>query len=143
MLILVYSPLYLICAFACADISTGATSLKHAKSSMCHFCLWHLLSGTLELKTIKEWTKTSNWIVDHFSLTFVNLVLAWVLYFYVWLQNKGKFKVWSEYYNQFAIYQMFFCISLTIMRKQLIQRHIQNPLKHLRWSVWINSWLFS
>ena len=24
---------------------------------------------------------------------------------HVWLQNKGKFLVWSEYYNQFGIYQ--------------------------------------
>ena len=28
-----------------------------------------------------------------------------MLYFHVWLQNKGKFLVWSEYYNQFGIYQ--------------------------------------
>ena len=40
-----------------------------------------------------------------FSLTFVNLYLAWMLYFYECLQNKGKFLVRSEYYNQFGIYQ--------------------------------------
>ena len=28
-----------------------------------------------------------------------------MLDFHVWLQNKGKFLVWSEYYNQFGIYQ--------------------------------------
>ena len=28
-----------------------------------------------------------------------------MLYFHVWLQNKRKFLVWSEYYNQFGIYQ--------------------------------------
>ena len=38
-----------------------------------------------------------------FSLTFVKLSLAWMLYFHVWLQNKGKFLVWTEYYNQFGI----------------------------------------
>ena len=27
-----------------------------------------------------------------------------MLYFNVWLQNKGKFLVYSEYYNQFGIY---------------------------------------
>ena len=51
-------------------------------------------------KKMKERTKTSNLIVDHFSLTFVNLSLAWMLYFYVWLQNIEKFLVRSEYYNQ-------------------------------------------
>ena len=51
-------------------------------------------------KKMKERTKTSNLIVDHFSLTFVNLSLAWMLYFYIWLQNNEKFLVRSEYYNQ-------------------------------------------
>ena len=49
-------------------------------------------------------------MVDHFSLNF-NLLLAWMLYFHVWLQNKWKFLVWSEYYNRFGIYQPF-CVSL-------------------------------
>ena len=30
-----------------------------------------------------------------------------MLYFNVWLQNKGKFLVCSEYYNQFGIYINF------------------------------------
>ena len=54
---------------------------------------------------MKERTKTSNLIVGNFSLTFVNLSLVWILYFHVWLQNGGKLLVWSEYYNQFGIYQ--------------------------------------
>ena len=54
---------------------------------------------------MKERTKTSNLIVDNFSLTFVNLSLVWILYFHVWLQNGGELLVWSEYYNQFGIYQ--------------------------------------
>ena len=37
---------------------------------------------------MKERTKTSNWMLDHFSLTFFNLSLALMLYFHVWLQNK-------------------------------------------------------
>ena len=28
-----------------------------------------------------------------------------MLYFHVWLQNKGNILVWSEYYDQFGIYQ--------------------------------------
>ena len=42
------------------------------------------------MKKMKERSETSNWRVDHFSLIFVNLSLAWNLYFYEWLQNKGK-----------------------------------------------------
>ena len=57
-------------------------------------------------KKMRERTNTSNLIDDHFSLTFVNHSPAWVLYFHVWLQNKGKFLVWSEYYNQFGIYNL-------------------------------------
>ena len=72
------------------------------KNSTCHFCWWHWGIGT---KKMKERTRTSNLIADHFSLTFLNLSLAWMLYFHVWLENKGKFLVWSEYYNQFGIYQ--------------------------------------
>ena len=55
---------------------------------------------------LKERIKTSNLIVDHFPLIFVTLLLIWILYFHVWLQNKGKFLVWSKYYNQFGIYQL-------------------------------------
>ena len=56
-------------------------------------------------KKMKERTKASNLIVEHFSLTFVNLSLVWMLRFYEWLQNKEKFLVRSEYYNQFGIYR--------------------------------------
>ena len=30
------------------------------------------------------------WIVDHLYLTLTNLLLAWMLYFYVWLQSKER-----------------------------------------------------
>ena len=30
-----------------------------------------------------------------------------MLYFHIWLFNKGRFLVLSEYYNQFGIYQPF------------------------------------
>ena len=64
-----------------------------------------LIDWDIGTKKIKERTKTSNLVADHFSLTFVNLSLAWMLNFHVWIQNMGKFLVWSEYYNQFGIYQ--------------------------------------
>ena len=58
--------------------------------------------GTKEQRKWKN--KNTNLIVDHFYLKpFVSLSLAWILYFHVWLQNKGKFSVWSQYYNHFGI----------------------------------------
>ena len=86
-----------------ASTGTHITSLLCVKNSTHNFCLWQLWSGTLEQR--KEKTKTSKLIVDHFSLTFANLLLAWMLYFHVWRQNMGKFLIWSEFYNQFGIYQ--------------------------------------
>ena len=63
------------------------------------------------VKKIKDRTKTSSLIVDCFSLTLVNFSLAWMLQFHVWHQNKEKFFVLSEDYNQFGIYQPS-CVSL-------------------------------
>ena len=91
-----FSLLHLMRTIERANTSTCSTSLMRFMTLI----VWDI--GT---KKIKERTKTSNLIVDHFSLTFVNLSQAWMLYFFVWLQNKGKFLVWSEYYNQFGIYQ--------------------------------------
>ena len=71
---------------------------------------------------MKERTKTSNLIDDQFSLTFVNLSLDWMLYFHAWLQNKGEYVVWSEYYNQFGIYQLL-CVSLL----EPWQSNLSNP----------------
>ena len=59
----------------------------------------------IETKKIKERTKTPSLVVDSFSLTLVNFLLAWMLFFHVWHYNKGKFFVSSEYYNLFGIYQ--------------------------------------
>ena len=90
---LLSSLFHLMCEIRHAHTSTRTTSLMCVKNSMCQFCLWHLLSGTFKQgKWMKE-RKTSNLIADHSSLTFVNLLLAWMLYFHVWLQNKGKFLV--------------------------------------------------
>ena len=65
--------IHLMHAIAYALVSIHTTSLMHVKKSMCHFCLWYLLSGTLQWRKWKH--QTTNWIVDHFSLVFVNLLL--------------------------------------------------------------------
>ena len=48
------SLLHLMHAIAHAHASTGATSSMRIKNSMYHFCLWHLLFGTLKWK---KWNK--------------------------------------------------------------------------------------
>ena len=73
---------------------------KHAPLFFMTLIVWDI--GT---KKMKERTNTSNLIVDRFSLTNVYFSLACMLCFHVWLQNKGKFLVWREYYNRFCIYQ--------------------------------------
>ena len=92
--------LHLIRTITRTHNTTRATSLMCVKNSTGTLTVW-----STAMKKMKERTKTSNLIVNHFSLILVNLLLAWMLYFYVWLQNKRKFLVWSEYYNQFGIYQ--------------------------------------
>ena len=42
------SLLHLMCAIACSHVCTRGTSLMRVKPSMRYFCLWHLLSVTLE-----------------------------------------------------------------------------------------------
>ena len=75
--------------------------------------LFDWYSGT---KKIKERTKTSSSIVDCFSLTLVHFLLVWMLYFHVWHYNKEKIFVWSEYSDQFGIYQPC-CLSLVKPRQ--------------------------
>ena len=83
--------------------STRATSLMRVKRAHATY--------VYDTYCLRHWNKEnerpikSNLIADQFSLTFVNLSLAWMFYFHVWLQNKGKFLVWREYYNQFGTYQ--------------------------------------
>ena len=110
------SLIHLMRAIAHAHVSTRATGLSRVRNSSRHFCLWHLLSGTLEWR---KWNnKITNWIFGHFCSIFVNLSLTWKLYFHVWLQNKGKILIWSGYYNQFGIYQRS-RVSLRTTAKQL------------------------
>ena len=84
-----YNCYWVICDSATVKSSTWSNL---EKNKTCHFCLWCLLSWN-------ERAKTSNSIVDHFSFTSVNLLLAWMLYFHVWLQDTGIFLVLREYYN--------------------------------------------
>ena len=98
-----FSLLHLMPAIARAHASTRATSFMCVKNSTCHLCLWHLLSGTWQQRKWKR--EQTHQIVDHFSFTFVDLSLAWMLHFYQWLQIKRKFLVRSEYYDEFGIYQ--------------------------------------
>ena len=76
--------------------------------------------------------KFSSWWI--FCLTFVNLLLAWMLYFHVWLLNKGMFLVSSEYYTQFGIYQTSRVSSNRRKATLVMQGHIQYPVQHLKWS---------
>ena len=86
-----------------AHASTRATSLMGLKNSTRHFCLCIYCLGYWNEENEK--TKTSNWIDDHFPLTFANISFTWMLYIHVWFQNKGKILIWWEYYNQCGIYQ--------------------------------------
>ena len=80
-----------------------------------------LIVRDIGMKKMKERSETSNWIVDHFSLIFVNLSLAYLLYFHVWLQNKEKtLYLESIYTNQFGIYQKFECNLLRTAAKQVM-----------------------
>ena len=108
---------------ACTHASTRTTSLMHVKNSM-HQLFMTLIFCNTGMKKMKEKSETSIWIVDHFSLTFVNLLLAWMLYYRMYdCRIRGKFWVWGKYYNQFCIYQMFLCISL----KEPHKINLSNP----------------
>ena len=113
------SLIHLMCVIACAPTSTRATSLmpvKMARTTSANdtFCLGHWNEENKR-------TKTSNSIVYHFTLTFVNFSLT-LLYVHVWLQDKGKILIWSEYYNQFGIYQRS---SVSLLEPQ--QKNFSNP----------------
>ena len=67
----------------------------------------------------------TNWTADHCYLTFVNLLLIWMLYFHIWCQNKGKILVWIEYYNQFGIHQ---CFRVSFLEPQ--QNNLSKPVAY-------------
>ena len=87
--------LHLMRAIARAHVSTCAASLIHVKSSMCHFCLWHLLYVTLEWKKneikIKS-IKLNNWsLFFNFCYTFVrlNVVLPFTVLWDAFFLERG------------------------------------------------------
>ena len=117
-----FSLLHLMPAIARAHASTCATSLMCVKKKHVQLLFMTLIVWDIGTKKMQEITKTSNLIVDHFSLTIVNLSLGWILCFHVWHQNEGKFLVWCEYYNHFSIYQPS-CVSLLVSQ----QGTLSNP----------------
>ena len=72
----------------------GRSTMLFCGHRRCYDCQWPLTG-----RYFKLW----NWIVDHFSLTFVNLSLTLMLYFHLWLQINGKILMCREYYSQFGI----------------------------------------
>ena len=84
------SLLHLMSAITRTHFSTLATCLIHVKNSKHHFWLRDLIFRTFEWRKSKN-EKTSNWIVYHFSLSFVNLSWIWMLCFHIWLPKRGKF----------------------------------------------------
>ena len=81
---------------------------------------------------MKKRTKTLSLKVGHLSLIFVNLLLAWLLNFYVWLQNKAKFLVWSECHNQFGISQSLGVSLLEPQSNISNPEAYSEPIKNLR-----------
>ena len=53
--------IHLMCAVTHTQASTLPTCLMNVKNSMCHFCLWHLLSGTLECR---KWKKDQKYQIE-------------------------------------------------------------------------------
>ena len=103
------SLLYLMHAITCPHASTQVTNLRHVKNGTRHFRLMTRTVWSNEMKKRKKKAiKFNSW---SFFPNFVNLFLAWMLYFHVWVQNMGKCLVWFEYYNEFYIYHTS-CVSL-------------------------------
>ena len=88
------------------------------------FLFMSLIVWDIGTKKMKEQIiKFDSWPL---TLTSVNPSLVWMFYFCIWLQNKGKFLVWSEYYNQFGIYQPS---NVSLLEPQ--QNNLSNPEAHL------------
>ena len=106
-------------AIAWTHVSTFATSFMHLKIALTTsiydtYCLGHWNQEN------KRKNKNFNFNSRSFFFsTFVYPLLLRMLYLHVRLQNKGKYLVLSEYYNQFGIYQPFYVIPLRTMAKQL------------------------
>ena len=64
------SPLHLMCAITRAYASTRVTSLMRVKKKVRPTSLYDTYCLDIVMKKIKERSKISNWIVNHFSLIF-------------------------------------------------------------------------
>ena len=64
------SPLHLMCAIVRPHASTRVTSLMRVKKKYVPLLFMALIVWDIVMKKIKERSKTSNWIVNHFSLIF-------------------------------------------------------------------------
>ena len=115
-----------------AHASTLATSLIRVKNNS-PILFITLVVWNIGMKKMKERSKTSNWTVSHFFSTFVNPLLAWMLYFYVWLQNRKNSKfgvntINSLVYIRYSRVSLFepWQNNLTILREELcfVQRFI-------------------
>ena len=83
------SLLHLMHAILCTHARTLATSLMMCVlNSKCYFYYDTYRLG--HWNETNERSKTSNLMIDHLLLTFVKTLVAWMLYFHVWLQNKGN-----------------------------------------------------
>ena len=88
-----------------------------------------LIAWDIGMKKMKERSETSNWIVDHFLKFFVNLSLAWILYFDVWLQN-GKM---GKLFGVNAIINLAYINHCSVSILEACQMYIQNSVTLLRW----------
>ena len=80
---LLTSRLHLMHAIAHTLASTCVSSFDAWKKQYMPLLFMALIVWNIRMKKMKSRGKTSNWVADHFSLTFVNLWLAWVLCFHV------------------------------------------------------------
>ena len=74
------------------------------------------------MKKIKERVKASKWIIDHFSLIFVILSFAWMLYFHVLYDFRIREKFWVNTIIS-LIYSKYSLVSLLEPR----QNKLSNP----------------
>ena len=97
--------------------STCATSLMDIKNST--VVLWDN-----EMKKMKQRSKASNWMIDRFSLIFVILSFAWMLYFHVLYDFRIREKLEFGVNTIISlIYSKYSCLSLL----EPVQNNLSNP----------------
>ena len=81
-----------------------------------------LIVWNIGMKKMKQRAKASNWIIDHFSLIFVILSFAWMLYFHVLYDFRIREKFWVNTIIS-LIYSKYSCVSLL----ELWQNNLSKP----------------